>query len=96
MYREWTVRKTLWFIYRNDFPFTSRNPQETVPVSNNPIRSQSIFTEHWLISPCLRHGTDKPNVYGERQWTHVSFWFKVILCWKTIPWVLYMVKLLDG
>ena len=45
------------------------NPNGPVPGSNNPIRSK-----HLLISPYPRRGTDKPDVYGERQSSHDFIW----------------------
>ena len=41
-----------------------------VPVANDLIRSQNIFTKFWLIYPCPRQGTEKLDVYSERQPSH--------------------------
>ena len=48
--------------------------QETSACSNNPIRSQDIFTKHWLISPCPRQDIDKRYINGENQSTSDLIW----------------------
>ena len=64
--KKMTVHKMLmnylskWFSIYLTLP-----PKLLVPDVNNPIPSQNI--KHWFISPCPRQGSEKPDVYSERQ-----------------------------
>ena len=68
--KKWTVGKNFMiFFLEIIFPLRHVTLKRPVLRSNNSIRSQNL-----LISPCPRRGTDKLDVYGERQSSHDFIW----------------------
>ena len=62
MHKIFTPPKCYWFFLKMIFPLGHVTPNKPEPISNNQIRPQDILTKHWIISPCPRQDTDKPDV----------------------------------